>query len=298
MGCTVRVQLESGDRDAERLLGRVPAWFETWEARLSRFRPESELSRLNARAGAAVRVSPILWDVVRESLWAAELSDGLVTPTVLPALQAAGYDRPFAEMKHDAVEPAAIPGAPVDWRAIRLDGKGRRVHLPPGARLDLGGIGKGWAADRTAARLKPRGPAVVEAGGDIAVSGPRAGGAPWLVDVADPHRPDRDLARLALRSGGVATSGKDFRKWRRAGVELHHLIDPRSGRPSTSDVFSATVVAPSLRMAETAAKTVVLLGAAQGLAWIERRPELAALLVREDGVHLESRLLRNHVWRG
>jgi thiamine biosynthesis lipoprotein len=294
MGCLVRAQLEGDPPAAEHRLGRVPAWFETWEARLSRFRPESELSRLNARAGEAVAVSPILWAVVRESLLAAEISGGIVTPTILPALEAAGYDRSFADLDRDAFEAASPPGPAADWRSIRLESKGRRIHLPPGARLDLGGIGKGWAADRTAARLRPYGPALVEAGGDIAVSGPRRGGQAWRIAVADPRQPDEDLAQLAVASGGVATSGKDFRRWRRGGAWQHHLIDPRTGRPSSSDVLSATVVGPSLRLAETAAKTVVILGGAEGLAWIEQRPALAALVTLEDGTRLVSRRLRNY----
>jgi thiamine biosynthesis lipoprotein len=95
----------------------------------------------------------------------------------------------------------------------------------------------------------------------------------------------------------VATSGKDFRRWRRAGAWQHHLIDPRTGRPSISDVWSATVVAPSLQIAELAAKTAVILGSAEGLRWIERRPNLAALFVLEDGTRLDSLRLQDHLWR-
>jgi thiamine biosynthesis lipoprotein len=102
-------------------------------------------------------------------------------------------------------------------------------------RLDLGGIGKGWAADRAVARLKRLGPSMVEAGGDIAISGRRSQGRAWRIAVADPRQPDGDLAYLAATSGGVATSGKDFRRWRRAGAWQHHLIaaralDQRRGR--------------------------------------------------------------------
>ena len=297
MGCAVRAQVESADPRASERLERVPAWFEAWEARLSRFRPQSELSRLNARAGELVGVSPILWQVVRDAIQAASFSDGLVTPTVLPALEAAGYDRPFAEMEGDTVESVGSPGEVADWRAIRLEPIGRKVQLPPGARLDLGGIGKGWAADRAVAKLKRLGPAMVEAGGDLALSGPRSRGEPWRIAVADPHDPDRDLVQLAVSSGGVATSGKDFRRWRRAGVWQHHLIDPRSGRPCAGDVLSATVIGPSLRIAETAAKMVVLLGSTAGLAWINRRADLSALLVLEDGARVDSLRWQDSVWR-
>jgi thiamine biosynthesis lipoprotein len=162
----------------------------------------------------------------------------------------------------------------------------------------LGGIGKGWAADRAVGRLKRQGPALVEAGGDIALSGPRKSGEAWRIAVADPQQPDHDLVHLAVSSGGVATSGKDYRRWLRAGAWQHHLIDPRTGRPAAGDVWSATVIGPSLLLAETAAKVVVILGADEGLAWIERRPKLAALLVLQDGTRLDSRRLQDYRWRG
>jgi thiamine biosynthesis lipoprotein len=297
MGSAIRAQIESDDPRVEEHLKRVPEWFETWEARLSRFRPESELSRLNARAGEMVAVSPILWQVIRRSLEAAEISHGLVTPTVLPALEAAGYDRPFAEMERDAAEGVVASREVPDWRGIRLDPKRRRLCLPPGAKLDLGGIGKGWAADRAVARLKHLGRSMVEAGGDIALGAPGSRREAWRIAVADPQQPDRDLVDLVVSSGGVATSGKDYRRWRRAGAWQHHLIDPRTGLPSASDVWSATVIAPSLQTAEIAAKTVVILGADEGLAWIERRPNLATLLILEDGTRIDSHRLQDHVWR-
>jgi thiamine biosynthesis lipoprotein len=297
MGCAIRAQVESDDPRAAEHLKRVPEWFETWEARLSRFRPESELSQLNARAGEMVAVSPVLWQVIQASLQAAKMSQGLVTPTVLPALEAAGYDRPFAEMKQDSTEDVAAPDEVPNWRSIRLEPKGRRLGLPRRAKLDLGGIGKGWAADRAVARLKHLGPSMVEAGGDIALSGPRSRGEAWRIAVADPQQADHDLVFLAVSSGGVATSGKDYRRWRRAGAWQHHLIDPRTGHPAAGDVWSATVMAPSLQIAESAAKTVVILGADEGLDWIERRPNLAAFLVLEDGTRLDSRRLQDHLWR-
>jgi thiamine biosynthesis lipoprotein len=139
---------------------------------------------------------------------------------------------------------------------------------------------------------------MVVAGGDIALSGPGSRGEAWRIAVADPQEPDRDLVCLAATSGGVATSGKDYRRWRRAGAWQHHLIDPRTGLPAAGDVWSATVMAPSLQIAEIAAKTMVILGADEGLRWVERRPNLAALLVLEDGTRLDSRRLQDHVWRG
>jgi thiamine biosynthesis lipoprotein len=297
MGCAVRAETESLDPHARTRLGVVEDWFETWEARLSRFRPDSELSRLNSRAGELVSVSPVLWQVLQTAIQAAKISGGLVTPTVLPALEAAGYDRSFGEVALEGdLDDTRSPGVP-PWQAIRLEANGRRVQLPPEARLDLGGIGKGWAADRAAARLNALGPSLVEAGGDIAISGPRRGGRGWRIIVADPRHPDLDLAHLSVNAGGVATSGTDYRRWRRSGEWQHHLIDPRTARPADTDVRSATVIAPSLVLAEIASKTVLLLGSREGMDWLERRPGHAGLLVLNDGSRLDSRRLQDYVWK-
>jgi thiamine biosynthesis lipoprotein len=149
-------------------------------------------------------------------------------------------------------------------------------------------VAKGWAADQAARRLSGFGPALVDAGGDIAVSGPRTGAAPWTIGVANPFFPDDELETLLLAGGaGVATSGRDYRRWQRNGQWYHHILDPRTGRPAETDVLTATVVAPTAAQAEVAAKVVLILGRQQGLAWLAARPALAACLVLQDG-----RLLR------
>ena len=148
----------------------------------------------------------------------------------------------------------------------------------------------GFCAAALVVLLAAAGPALVDAGGDIALSGPRASGAAWPIGVASPFEPAADLEVLLLRGGGVATSGRDYRRWERDGARSHHLIDPRSGLPAATDVLSATVAAPSARAAESAAKAALILGGAAGLAWLEER-ELAGLLALEDGRVLRSRRL-------
>jgi thiamine biosynthesis lipoprotein len=311
MGCAMRVVLAGGTAASAASLSAVPAWFAEWEARLSRFRPDSDLSRLNAAAGHPTVVGEVLWQVLQAARVAAEWTEGLVTPTLLAAVEEAGYDRSFEQIA--VAGGAAVPapaGAPRrvgarlrqrwtarrlagarDWRAIRLHEASRSVTLPAGGRLDLGGIAKGWAADEAARRLAVAGPALVDAGGDIAVTGPRAGGLRWPVAVANPFAPGRHLAVLWLAGGGVATSGRDRRRWRQGGEWRHHIIDPRSGRPALTDVQTATVVATSARQAEAAAKAALILGRRRGLGWIEDHPSLAALLVTDDGeVHASRRL--------
>ncbi len=286
MGCQMQVLLEADTVAARRALAEVPAWFEAWEQALSRFRADSELSRLNRSAGAAMPVSAVLWEVLAVARAAAQLSAGLVTPTLLSALEAAGYDRTFDALgAGQPVAPAPSQPAPALTldEALVLDEVPHTVQLLGGVRLDFGGVAKGWAAGQAAQRLGAYGPALVEAGGDIAVSGPRAGGAPWQIGVASPLAPDEDLAQLWLTDGGVATSGRDYRRWQQGGAWQHHLLDPRTSRPAQTDVLSATVLAPDLVQAEVAAMVALILGRARGLAWLAARPALTGVLVLEDG---------------
>ena len=299
MGCQMHAFLDSETDDATALIQSVPRWFAEWERILSRFRTDSELSALNRQAGKGwVRVSPTLWEVVNDALVAARLSDGLVTPAVLPVMEMIGYDRDFAQVKNGGAGAAPVAAPPPgDWRALRLDPARRAVMLPPGMRLDLGGIAKGWAAERAARRLARYGPALVDAGGDIAVRGARVGGEPWVVGVDDPLRPGEHLAILLLSSGGVATSGRDLRRWRQGDVERHHIIDPRIGAPAQTDILAATVVAPSLHEAEVAAKVVMILGRLAGMQWLNARPWLAGLLVTETNDILHTATLDRYIWR-
>lgn len=297
MGSQMLALIDSDHADARAALGQVSQWFAAWEARLSRFRDDSELMLVNRVAGQPVAVSDTLFEVLRIALDAARDSQGLVTPTVLTAVEQVGYDRSFDTLP-TSLAPAAAPAAAApDWRAIRLDAQAQTITLPSGARLDLGGIAKGWAAEQAARRLGEYGPALVDAGGDIAISDPRADGEPWLIGVADPFAPDRDLAALDVIRGGVATSGRDYRRWQQGGQWRHHIIDPRTGQPAATDLMSVTVVAPSTAEAEMAAKAALILGSVDGLAWLEVRRGLAALLVREDGATLATRTLDDYLHR-
>jgi len=301
MGCHIEARMESNDADAIRLLANVPHWFEEWEQTLSRFRPDSELSRLNAAAGQGpVSVSSVLWDVLQAALAVARATDGLVTPTILPALREAGYTTSFdhlPKMQPDTATPApdVIKRAAQAWREIRSNPIRRTVSLPPGVQLDFGGIAKGWAAEQAARRLGQYAPALVDVGGDIAVSGPRRNGQPWLILVASPFD-DTDLDTIASAGGVVATSGRDYRRWLKGTRWQHHIIDPRTGRPAETDVVSVTVIARTALRAELATKMVLILGAEEGIQWLESQHDLAGLVVCEDGTVIPSRTWHLFRW--
>jgi thiamine biosynthesis lipoprotein len=296
MGSRITVVVDDGDRATESALEAVPQWFENWESVLSRFRSGSELSRLQGRSGKDLAISPTLCAVLAESVRAAQYTEGIVTPLVLDALRAAGYEESFDETGFSpAPDPRTVIRIP-DWRAIHCDPSNGRVDLPPGSHLDLGGIAKGWAAGTASARLSRYGPALVDAGGDIAVSGPRADGSPWPIGVGNPFAPSELLFTIALSGGGVATSGRDYRKWIQSGRPRHHIIDPRTGEPAETDVLAATVIGPDACRAEAGAKAGFILGSRDGIAWLDERPELAGLLVLDDGRIEYSREFSKYVW--
>lgn len=297
MGSTITVIIDSDEPTAHAALGAARKTFLRYERMLSRFRPQSELSALNRRAGKGpVQVGRTLWRAVQQALRAAHASDGLVTPAVGAALIAAGYDRDFTILVNGAVKTSEPVPSP-DWRLIDCHPRRRTIALPAGMRLDLGGSAKGWTAALVARRLGRRFPALVDAGGDIAVSGPCHDGSPWPIEVADPHAPDQGIELLLVRRGGVATSGIDYRRWQKEGHWQHHLIDPRTGTPAATDLLSVTVVAPNLLEAEMAAKTILLLGAESGVRWLSTRPKLAGLLVGIDGRIVRTPTLEDYRWR-
>lgn len=280
-------------------LNDVPLWFEEWEQALSRFRIDSELTRLNAAAGSPISVSETLWDVLRAALDAERWTDGLVNPLILEDLVHAGYDRPFEQLQadlrldpgrltHDAYwlmqETVELPAL----SRVIVDQHTRTVCLLPGTGLDFGGVAKGWAAHQAVQRLGAAAPALVSAGGDVAVSGPRADGEPWRISVEDPFKDDGYLEMLYIESGGVATSGKDHRHWQRGGLFQHHIIDPRTRQPAVTDILAATVVASSVMRAEALAKAVVISGSRAGLELLNEHTDAEAMLVLDDGSTLYS----------
>lgn len=277
-------------------LPHVPEWFEEWEQVLSRFRYDSELTRLNQTHEQPVPVSETLWDVFQAARKAAQMTDGLVTPTLLDAILEAGYDRPFNVLPYQTMFiPAPCITAAQPLTAIRINDSARTITLPLDISLDFGGIAKGWAAHQAMQRLQDEGPTLVNAGGDIAISGPRADGNPWQIGVMDPFHRDKEIETLYLNACGIATSGKDRRRWTRNGVLQHHIIDPLTGQPAETDLLTVTVIAPNVMEAEAAAKTIFILGGRVGLEWLDARHDLAGLLIFDNGQMLYSRKLEKYL---
>jgi thiamine biosynthesis lipoprotein len=295
MGCKMLVLLDSSQYVDE--LEQVSQWFEHWENTFSRFRLDSELSHINSGIRIPTQVSPDFAEVFELARAVERQSDGLVTPFLLDELIKAGYDRSFEQLV-PSVDSPGLESHPTqfDLAQIEWDPTTRMLYLPPELHLDFGGIVKGWAAHKTANKLKKYAPVLVDAAGDIAVSGKRLNGEYWPVGVADPFHRSNNLDVLKLASCGVATSGKDRRRWQQHGIWRHHIIDPRTSLPVNTDVLTATVIAPSAIQAEWAAKTSLLLGGRAGPDWLDSNPELAGMLVLEDGQRLYSRAFEKYIW--
>jgi thiamine biosynthesis lipoprotein len=228
------------------------------EARFTRFVMDSELARLNAGDGRYLPVSPEMFAMLEAALWAYQESAGLVNAAILPALTAAGYDRPFRQglTQPASTEPVHVPGLP---EVLILDGTTRSVALAPGAALDLGGIAKGALADLLIDELGED--ALCNLGGDVRVRGNGPEGDGWHIGLCD-------RSAVAVRDGAVCTSGTTRRRW---GQSMHHLIDPTTGMPVKTDLAEVSVVTDFALRGEVYAKCAMLLGASAGLAFLESR---------------------------
>jgi thiamine biosynthesis lipoprotein len=264
----------------------VRQYFAESEARFSRFREHSELSRLNRAAGTWFQASPELFEVVQEALELHRLTGGLFDPSILNALRKAGYDRSMDEIKPRPVLPAA---SAEKWRRPRftetqLDPRRSAIRLPKGVPIDLGGIAKGWTAAKAALLLSAYSPAcTVSAGGDMLCVGLPQGQPAWQIALEDPRDEQQVLAVLKIAPGALATTSVTRRRWRQGDQPRHHVIDPRRGQPVDSDWLSISVFAPTATQAEAFAKALLMLSPAEILAFMQPFPQLRFLAVDHTG---------------
>lgn len=285
----------------------VEDWLAQVDLACSRFRADSELSRLSSADGGARRVSPLLIEAIQVGLRGARLTDGDVEPTLGSALELAGYDRDWTLIEADdeqesastssaarpttAAETTARPVPHIrvrrraPWTRVRVDPTLGTVELPRGVKLDLGATAKAWAADRAARLARAAADCsgvLVSLGGDIATSGDSPAGG-WRVHVTDDHRdgPDAPGQTIAIGGGGLATSSTAVRRWRRGGTPMHHIIDPLTGVPADTPWRTVSVAAENCADANIAATAAIVRGE-PALRWL-RDLGLPARLVARGG---------------
>jgi FAD:protein FMN transferase len=275
---TVHLEAEGRTGDAERDGRRLVARVDRWASHITRHADTSDLARLNADPGSEVAVRPTLAAALLAGIVAAQGSDGFADITLLDARLAA-----------EGVSDRATGSRLGEWQVIR----GRRgaavIRRPYGLRFDLGGVGKGWIADRALASLRTWPNAVVDADGDLAIR--CAPGKCWEIGIEDPRTDGLNLAVLRLTvppdgiptQWGVATSGTSIHRWNVDGSVRHHLIDPRTGRPAETDVVQATVIAGSALRAEALSKAAIIAGSVEGFALLERARVRGAVLLTSRG---------------
>ena len=271
MAETVEAQLTEFDRD------------------LSRFRHDSELSRLNRDPREVVPASPLLRAAVSAGLWAAERTGGLVDPTLLPHLEAAGYVESRSGVASEPLDsalasaPSRRPAGPAPdpaWRLIRVLEEERAIRRPPSVKLDSGGIGKGLAADLVGRQLAGYARYVIDCGGDVRVGGKLPDSAPIELQIRHPLSGGAAEA-FAFERGAIATSGLDARLWKLPdGKHAHHLIDPATGQPAWTGLICAAARAPTALEADVLAKAALLSGPDGAAAVLG---EHGGLVVRDDG---------------
>ena len=251
----------------------------------SRFREDSELSRLNASPERDVTVSPLLAEAIAAALRGAKLSGGAVDPTIGSAIRLAGYDSDFALVPPDGDRIHIVAEHVAGWRAVQLDLSSRTVRLPRGVEIDLGATAKALASDLAAAaacKAIDGAGVLVSLGGDIAVAGeaPVAG---WSIQTSDDSATPIDDAEeaITITSGGIATSSTTVRRWTRGGVVMHHIIDPATGLPADTCWRTVSVVAATCVDANIASTAAIVMGR-NATSWLEGN-RLPARLVDLDG---------------
>jgi len=291
MGTRVYVQLWADDPlKGNAAIDAVMADMRRIDALMSHYKPASPLSQINAHANSGpVQVDKELFDLIKLSTHYSQITEGAFDITYASV----GYLYDYRRHIHPTEEQIRKALPAVNWRNMLLDEEHHTVRFEhPGMRIDLGGIGKGYAVDHGVAILKARGirHAVVTAGGDSRILGDHMG-RPWLVAIRHPDDPRKVVTRIPLSDTAMSTSGDYERYFDENGVRYHHIIDPRTGH-SAGKVRSATILAPTATQTDGMSKTAFVLGPEKALEIINRMPEYDAVFVCPDGRVLYSNGLR------
>jgi FAD:protein FMN transferase len=286
MNCEIVLAAEGDPQQVALGFQNAREFIEQSERRFTRFSDQSELSQLNRASGQWFHPSADLFELVRLAQEYVDLTDGLFDPSILPFLQKAGYDRSMDEIRLNGPNKDFTGGVQekLNIRTMLLDEEIGQIWLPPGMQIDLGGIAKGWIAERAARLLSENTtPCAVNAGGDLFMVGLPQGQSAWEVALEDPRDPVKTLAILHVGPGAVATSSVMKRVWRQGDRQQHHLIDPRSGEPAITDWLSVTVIAPQASTAEVFAKVLLIAGNDQAKDFFASQSEIAFIAVDRQG---------------
>lgn len=294
MGTTVHIlaRESGGDADVHRAFDEARSRIDELEDLLSRFRQTSDVSRLNAQAGAWVSVHPDTAQVLLLAKDAFDATKGVFNPCMGGVMESLGYHVSFEHVASAAVAERDRPVFNVPYLfPVRcpydVDASDARVRLRYGYKIDLGGIAKGWIAKQAAKKLRQHGVTrfLLNAGGDIICAGTDTN---WSVGIANPESPETELVTLDVRNLCLATSGSYLRRWQNNGQPLHHILDPFLGHPAQTDIVSSTVLHEDIVQAEVMAKVALILGSPAASEWLRGQSCKGWLFVKRDGEVMRS----------
>lgn len=304
MGTDILATIVCGDKKyADQEFKNILAEITAFENRFSRFKENSELSLLNKSSGIFFQASDEMIELLLRAKEAHEITDGIFDPAILPVLENIGYDRDFESIKAKAVMASAkqiqkkFSNLPKFENAI-IDDQKNTVKMPPGMKIDLGGIAKGFIADKIATRLKNKFENFwIAAGGDMYLRGCDSENKNWQVGVQNPLKHNRDVLSLNIPAGGatVATSGITKRKGKAGSFNWHHLIDPRTNLPTDNGILGATVIADLVWLADVLAKTALILGEKEGIDFLNKLPNVSGLLIDNNLKIFFSKGMKDYV---
>ncbi len=281
------ILLEAEDPEAAQAFDTAQSFIEISEQRFTRFKETSELSALNRSAGNWFSASSEMMELMTTAMHCHKATGGLFDPSVLPYLEAAGYTQSMDQLwllgpnqqsehyPHKGTSP---------FTAVEIDKTKNRIRLPKDMKIDLGGIAKGWIAEKAAKLMAVHSPVcAANAGGDMFLIGHPRGQQNWEIILEDPRNPTQDLMILLIEKGAVATSSVTKRVWHQGEVKRHHLIDPRSGQPAEAMWLSVTVFAPNAALAETFAKSILIAGPIEAEKLLANNPNISFLAMDTQG---------------
>lgn len=281
------IVLEAEGPEAAQAFDTAQGFIETSEQRFTRFKETSELSALNRSAGNWFSASSEMMELMTTAVNCHKATGGLFDPSVLPYLEAAGYTKSMEQLW--LLGPTQLPeNYPCKkdsaFTAIELDRAKNRIRLPKGMKIDLGGIAKGWIAEKAAKLMAMHSPTcAVNAGGDMFLVGQPIGQKNWEILLEDPRNPSQDLMILLVEKGAVATSSVTKRVWHQGELKRHHQIDPRNGQPAETMWLSVTAFAPNAALAETFAKAILIAGPIEAERLLANNPNISFLAVDTQG---------------
>lgn len=275
MGTVCTIQLPAGTKG--QVFDQVQQTIDAVEAEISRTRKNSQIALLNQHKQA--RLSDSVLALLQEGIEIAEKTDGAFDPAIgaLTSLWGIATEHPRVPTDREIQE------ADTDWRHIRIEGN--LVAIPPHMELDLGAIGKGYAADRIKEVLQAQGifRALVNLGGNIQAIGEKQEGKPWVIGLRDPEGAEgQPFITLMVRDRSLVTSGAYERNFTVDGTTYHHILDRNSGYPAQSDLLSASIIGPSSTLCDALSTSIFVLGSEKGLALMEAFPAYACVLMKKD----------------